>query len=95
LLSIEGIEDKGGGPPRYNITELLQMCWPSLTEDCVASHTNLSQELDQTLQSLREALALPGTGLSAQEWINREGQNQKKEITQAQDSKTGLDQPIS
>jgi zinc finger FYVE domain-containing protein 26 len=55
----EGIEDKGGGPPRYNITELLQMCWPSLTEDCVASHTNLSQELDQTLQSLREALALP------------------------------------
>lgn len=28
-------------------------------EDCVASHTSLSQQLEQALQSLREALALP------------------------------------
>ncbi|PNI83937.1 ZFYVE26 isoform 5 [Pan troglodytes] len=55
----ESVEEKGGGPPRCSITELLQMCWPSLTEDCVASHTTLSQQLDQVLQSLREALELP------------------------------------
>ncbi|XP_069344138.1 zinc finger FYVE domain-containing protein 26 [Eulemur rufifrons] len=55
----ESIEEKGGGSPRYSITELLQMCWPSLTEDCIASHTTLSQQLDQVLQSLREALELP------------------------------------
>ncbi|XP_069852002.1 zinc finger FYVE domain-containing protein 26-like isoform X1 [Dipodomys merriami] len=55
----EAVEDKAGGPPRYSIIELLQMCWPRLTEDCVASHTSLSQQLDQTLQSLREAIALP------------------------------------
>ncbi|KAM4852859.1 zinc finger FYVE domain-containing protein 26 [Thomomys bottae] len=55
----EAVEDKAGGPFRYSIIELLQMCWPSLTEDCVASHTNISQQLDQTLQSLREALTLP------------------------------------
>ncbi|KAM5175812.1 zinc finger FYVE domain-containing protein 26 isoform 1-T1 [Callospermophilus lateralis] len=55
----ETVEEKGGGPPRCSITELLQMCWPSLTEDCIASHITLSQQLDQVLQSLREALALP------------------------------------
>ncbi|XP_076978925.1 zinc finger FYVE domain-containing protein 26 [Tamandua tetradactyla] len=55
----ETIEEKGGGSPRYSITELLQTCWPSLTEDYVASQTTLSQQLDQTLQSLREALELP------------------------------------
>uniref|UniRef100_A0A0D9RL10 Zinc finger FYVE domain-containing protein 26 n=1 Tax=Chlorocebus sabaeus TaxID=60711 RepID=A0A0D9RL10_CHLSB len=55
----ESVEEKGGGPPRCSITELLQMCWPSLTEDCVASHTTLSQQQDQVLQSLREALELP------------------------------------
>ncbi|XP_047395445.1 zinc finger FYVE domain-containing protein 26 isoform X2 [Sciurus carolinensis] len=55
----ETAEEKGGSPPRCSINELLQMCWPSLTEDCVASHTTLSQQLDQVLQSLREALALP------------------------------------
>lgn len=38
------------------------MCWPCLTEDCVASHTTLSQQLEQILQALREALELPGTG---------------------------------
>ncbi|CAH6843691.1 zinc finger FYVE domain-containing protein 26 isoform X1 [Phodopus roborovskii] len=53
------LEERGGGAPRYSISELLQMCWPSLTEDCVASHTSLSQQLDQALQSLQEALALP------------------------------------
>ncbi|ELW48072.1 Zinc finger FYVE domain-containing protein 26 [Tupaia chinensis] len=55
----ESVEEKGGGPPRCSITELLQMCWPNLTEDCVASHTTLSQQLDQVLQSLKEALELP------------------------------------
>lgn len=60
-LSVESAEEKGGVPPRCSIAELLQMCWPSLTEDCAASHATLSQQLDQTLQSLREALELPGT----------------------------------
>ncbi|XP_059996643.1 zinc finger FYVE domain-containing protein 26 [Lagenorhynchus albirostris] len=55
----ESVEEKGGGPPRCSIAELLQMCWPSLTEDCVASHSTLSQQLEQILQSLREALQLP------------------------------------
>uniref|UniRef100_A0A8C5L3R0 Zinc finger FYVE domain-containing protein 26 n=1 Tax=Jaculus jaculus TaxID=51337 RepID=A0A8C5L3R0_JACJA len=55
----ENPEEKGGGPLRCSVTELLQTCWPSLTEDCVASHTSLCQQLDQALQSLREALALP------------------------------------
>ncbi|XP_067588680.1 zinc finger FYVE domain-containing protein 26 isoform X2 [Pseudorca crassidens] len=55
----ESVEEKGGGPPRCSIAELLQMCWPSLTEDCVASHATLSQQLEQILQSLREALQLP------------------------------------
>ncbi|XP_024423386.2 zinc finger FYVE domain-containing protein 26 [Desmodus rotundus] len=55
----ESGEEKGGGPPRCSIAELLQMCWPSLTEDCAASHATLSQQLDQVLQSLREALELP------------------------------------
>ncbi|KAM5274232.1 zinc finger FYVE domain-containing protein 26 isoform 2-T2 [Ctenodactylus gundi] len=55
----ETVEEKGGGPPRCSITELLQMCWPRLTEDCVASHTTLCQQLEQIVQSLREALALP------------------------------------
>lgn len=58
-IKSESGEDKGGGPPRCSIAELLQMCWPSLTEDCVASHTTLSQQLEQILQSLREALELP------------------------------------
>lgn len=49
------------------------MCWPSLTEDCVASHTTLSQQLDQVLQSLREALELPGTGLWAWRQVCKEG----------------------
>uniref|UniRef100_A0A0P6J4Q2 Zinc finger FYVE domain-containing protein 26 n=1 Tax=Heterocephalus glaber TaxID=10181 RepID=A0A0P6J4Q2_HETGA len=53
------IEEKGGASPRCSITELLQMCWPSLTEDCVARHTTLSQQLEQVLQSLREVLTLP------------------------------------
>lgn len=55
----ESGEVKGGGPPRCSIAELLQMCWPSLTEDCAASHATLSQQLDQALQSLREALEQP------------------------------------
>ncbi|XP_007940502.1 zinc finger FYVE domain-containing protein 26 [Orycteropus afer afer] len=54
----ETVEEKGG-LSRYSITELLQMCWPSLTEDCVASQVTLSQQLEQVLQSLREALELP------------------------------------
>ncbi|KAI4540700.1 hypothetical protein MG293_009741 [Ovis ammon polii] len=58
-IKSESGEDKGGGPPRYSIAELLQTCWPSLTEDCVVSHTTLSQQLEQILQSLREALELP------------------------------------
>ncbi|XP_057587175.1 zinc finger FYVE domain-containing protein 26 [Hippopotamus amphibius kiboko] len=58
-IKSESVEEKGGGPPRCSIAELLQMCWPSLTEDCVSSHTTLSQQLEQILQSLREALELP------------------------------------
>ena len=46
-----------------------QMCWPSLTEDCVVSHTTLSQQLEQILQSLREALELPGTSPSVREQL--------------------------
>ncbi|XP_031211415.1 zinc finger FYVE domain-containing protein 26 isoform X4 [Mastomys coucha] len=59
LTKSDSLEERGGGAPRCSISELLQMCWPSLTEDCVASHTSLSQQLDQALQSLREALVLP------------------------------------
>ncbi|XP_029807007.1 zinc finger FYVE domain-containing protein 26 isoform X4 [Suricata suricatta] len=55
----ESVEEKGGSAPRYNIAELLQKCWPSLTEDCVAGHATLSQQLEQVLQALREALQLP------------------------------------
>ncbi|XP_075386626.1 zinc finger FYVE domain-containing protein 26 [Tenrec ecaudatus] len=55
----ENGEEKGGGPPRHSISELLQMCWPSLTEDCVASQVALSQQLEQVLQLLREALEQP------------------------------------
>ncbi|XP_041514353.1 zinc finger FYVE domain-containing protein 26 isoform X3 [Microtus oregoni] len=55
----ETLEERGGGAARCSVLELLQTCWPSLTEDCVASHTSLSQQLDQALQSLREALVLP------------------------------------
>ncbi|XP_038192235.1 zinc finger FYVE domain-containing protein 26 isoform X2 [Arvicola amphibius] len=55
----ETLEERGGGTARCSVLELLQTCWPSLTEDCVASHTSLSQQLDQALQSLREALVLP------------------------------------
>ncbi|XP_003797422.1 zinc finger FYVE domain-containing protein 26 [Otolemur garnettii] len=55
----ESIEEKGGGFPRCSIAELLQTCWPSLSEDCIASHTTLSQQLEQVLQSLRVALELP------------------------------------
>lgn len=58
LTKSETLEERGGGAPRCSISELLQMCWPSLTEDCIASHTSLSQQLDQALQSLREALTL-------------------------------------
>lgn len=64
LCSTESGEERGGGPPRCSIAELLQMCWPSLTEDGAASHATLSQQLDQVLQLLREALELPGTGPS-------------------------------
>lgn len=71
MFSIETLEERGGGAPRCSISELLQTCWPSLTEDCVASQTSLSQQLDQALQSLREALELPGTGLPARGQINR------------------------
>ncbi|XP_052041534.1 zinc finger FYVE domain-containing protein 26 [Apodemus sylvaticus] len=59
LTKSETLEERTGSAPRCSISELLQMCWPSLTEDCVASHTSLSQQLDQALQSLREALAVP------------------------------------
>lgn len=72
MFPIDTLEERGGGAPRCSISELLQTCWPSLTEDYVASHTSLSQQLDQAHQSLREALALPGTGLPAGEQINRE-----------------------
>lgn len=103
MFSIETLEERGGGAPRCSISELLQMCWPSLTEDCVASHTSLSQQLDQALQSLREALVLPGTGLFAQEQISRKEQ-QKREMRQprtcehfgaeALPSRAGLSQPF-
>lgn len=103
VFSTETLEERGGGAPRSSISELLQMCWPSLTEDCVASHTSLSQQLEQALQSLREALALPGTGLSAQEQISRKEQ-QEREMRQPRmcerfgaevlPSRAGLSQPF-
>ncbi|XP_006113462.3 zinc finger FYVE domain-containing protein 26 isoform X3 [Pelodiscus sinensis] len=38
---------------RCNIVDLLQMCYPSLTEDCIANQIVLSQYLDQVLQTLK------------------------------------------
>ncbi|XP_049626488.1 zinc finger FYVE domain-containing protein 26 [Suncus etruscus] len=57
----ESAEEKGGGAPRCSIAELLQMNWPSLTEDCVASHITLAQQLDQVVSVLREGLELPAS----------------------------------
>ncbi|XP_055989836.1 zinc finger FYVE domain-containing protein 26 [Sorex fumeus] len=57
----ESAEEKSSAPPRCSIAELLQMSWPSLTEDCVASHVSLAQQLDQVLQALREALESPAS----------------------------------
>uniref|UniRef100_A0A8C4YGY6 Zinc finger FYVE domain-containing protein 26 n=1 Tax=Gopherus evgoodei TaxID=1825980 RepID=A0A8C4YGY6_9SAUR len=37
---------------RCNIVDLLQMCYPTLTEDCIANQIVLSQHLDQVLQTL-------------------------------------------
>ncbi|XP_032630633.1 zinc finger FYVE domain-containing protein 26 isoform X7 [Chelonoidis abingdonii] len=37
---------------RCNIVDLLQMCYPTLTEDCIANQIVLSQYLDQVLQTL-------------------------------------------
>uniref|UniRef100_A0A674ITC9 Zinc finger FYVE domain-containing protein 26 n=1 Tax=Terrapene triunguis TaxID=2587831 RepID=A0A674ITC9_9SAUR len=37
---------------RCNIVDLLQMCYPTLTEECIANQIVLSQHLDQVLQTL-------------------------------------------
>ncbi|EMP40956.1 Zinc finger FYVE domain-containing protein 26 [Chelonia mydas] len=39
---------------RCNIVDLLQMCYPTLTEDCIANQIALSQHLDQVLQTLTD-----------------------------------------
>ncbi|KAM7165062.1 zinc finger FYVE domain-containing protein 26 isoform 6-T6 [Macrochelys suwanniensis] len=39
---------------RCNIVDLLQMCYPTLTEDCIVNQIVLSQHLDQVLQTLTD-----------------------------------------
>uniref|UniRef100_A0A674IT23 Zinc finger FYVE domain-containing protein 26 n=1 Tax=Terrapene triunguis TaxID=2587831 RepID=A0A674IT23_9SAUR len=41
---------------RCNIVDLLQMCYPTLTEECIANQIVLSQHLDQVLQTLTNHL---------------------------------------
>uniref|UniRef100_A0A8C8VEE7 Zinc finger FYVE domain-containing protein 26 n=1 Tax=Pelusios castaneus TaxID=367368 RepID=A0A8C8VEE7_9SAUR len=45
-------DDKINNQFRYNIVDLLQMCYPTLTEDCIANQIILMQHLDQILQTL-------------------------------------------
>uniref|UniRef100_A0A8C3SC98 Zinc finger FYVE domain-containing protein 26 n=1 Tax=Chelydra serpentina TaxID=8475 RepID=A0A8C3SC98_CHESE len=45
---------------RCNIVDLLQMCYPTLTEDCIVNQIVLSQHLDQVLQTLTDVEASPG-----------------------------------
>uniref|UniRef100_A0A452HER4 Zinc finger FYVE domain-containing protein 26 n=1 Tax=Gopherus agassizii TaxID=38772 RepID=A0A452HER4_9SAUR len=45
---------------RCNIVDLLQMCYPTLTEDCIANQIVLSQHLDQVLQTLTNVEDSPG-----------------------------------
>uniref|UniRef100_A0A8C3SEJ9 Zinc finger FYVE domain-containing protein 26 n=1 Tax=Chelydra serpentina TaxID=8475 RepID=A0A8C3SEJ9_CHESE len=44
---------------RCNIVDLLQMCYPTLTEDCIVNQIVLSQHLDQVLQTLTDVEASP------------------------------------
>uniref|UniRef100_A0A8C3SBW4 Zinc finger FYVE domain-containing protein 26 n=1 Tax=Chelydra serpentina TaxID=8475 RepID=A0A8C3SBW4_CHESE len=46
---------------RCNIVDLLQMCYPTLTEDCIVNQIVLSQHLDQVLQTLTDVEASPGS----------------------------------
>ncbi|XP_028932164.1 zinc finger FYVE domain-containing protein 26 isoform X2 [Ornithorhynchus anatinus] len=55
----EAVEEKGGSYPRCSVAELLQLCCPSLTEDCIDHQTAVSQQLERVLQSLTQALGLP------------------------------------
>ncbi|XP_038621532.1 zinc finger FYVE domain-containing protein 26 isoform X1 [Tachyglossus aculeatus] len=55
----EAVEETGGSYPRCSVAELLQLCCPSLTEDCIDHQTTVSQQLEQVLQSLTQALSLP------------------------------------
>ncbi|XP_072485614.1 zinc finger FYVE domain-containing protein 26 isoform X1 [Notamacropus eugenii] len=55
----ENAEEKTGSHPRFSVRELLQMCLPSLTEDCVSNQATLSQQREQILQTLVQALQLP------------------------------------
>uniref|UniRef100_A0A674IQW5 Zinc finger FYVE domain-containing protein 26 n=1 Tax=Terrapene triunguis TaxID=2587831 RepID=A0A674IQW5_9SAUR len=45
---------------RCNIVDLLQMCYPTLTEECIANQIVLSQHLDQVLQTLTNVEDSPG-----------------------------------
>uniref|UniRef100_A0A8C0IVD0 Zinc finger FYVE domain-containing protein 26 n=1 Tax=Chelonoidis abingdonii TaxID=106734 RepID=A0A8C0IVD0_CHEAB len=49
---------------RCNIVDLLQMCYPTLTEDCIANQIVLSQYLDQVLQTLTNIEDSPGSLIS-------------------------------
>uniref|UniRef100_A0A8C0IVI9 Zinc finger FYVE domain-containing protein 26 n=1 Tax=Chelonoidis abingdonii TaxID=106734 RepID=A0A8C0IVI9_CHEAB len=51
---------------RCNIVDLLQMCYPTLTEDCIANQIVLSQYLDQVLQTLTNIEDSPGDNLVEQ-----------------------------
>ncbi|XP_001378438.2 zinc finger FYVE domain-containing protein 26 isoform X1 [Monodelphis domestica] len=55
----DSTEEKTGSHPRYSVTELLQMCLPSLTEDCASNQATLCQQREQILQTLLQALQLP------------------------------------
>ncbi|XP_074092155.1 zinc finger FYVE domain-containing protein 26 isoform X2 [Macrotis lagotis] len=55
----DNAEEKTGSHPRYSVRELLQMCLPSLTEDCMSNQINLCQQREQILQTLMQVLQLP------------------------------------
>ncbi|XP_074146561.1 zinc finger FYVE domain-containing protein 26 isoform X3 [Sminthopsis crassicaudata] len=58
-IKSDNAEEKAGSHPRYSIRDLLQMCLPSLTEDCVSNQVTLYQQREQILQTLIQALQLP------------------------------------
>ncbi|XP_043842321.1 zinc finger FYVE domain-containing protein 26 [Dromiciops gliroides] len=55
----DNAEEKTGSPPRSSVRELLQMCLPSLTEDCASSQATVYQQREQILQTLMQVLQVP------------------------------------